>query len=44
VEDEHAGAHAKYLRLADELADRWNVPRAAVTPTHACRHGGHPGG
>jgi hypothetical protein len=30
------GTHEKYLRIADELADRWNVARADVEP--ACGH------
>jgi hemerythrin-like domain-containing protein len=40
VEAEEMGAdtHEKYLNLANELADRWNVPRAEATIPchHAC--------
>jgi hemerythrin-like domain-containing protein len=40
VEAEEMGidTHEKYLALANELADRWNVPRAESTPSchHAC--------
>ena len=40
VEAEEMGVdtHEKYLNLANELADRWNVPRAETTISchHAC--------
>jgi hemerythrin-like domain-containing protein len=40
VETEEMGVdtHEKYLALANELADRWNVPRAEATIPchHAC--------
>jgi hemerythrin-like domain-containing protein len=40
-EDMGQGTHERYLRLADELADRWNVPRATAAAP-ACRScGGH---
>ena len=43
VEAEEMGAdtHEKYLGLANELADRWNVPRAETTLAghHACSCG-----
>jgi hemerythrin-like domain-containing protein len=40
VEAGHAGAHEKYLRLADELAARWGVERAELTAP-ACGGCGH---
>ena len=33
------GTHEKYLALANELADRFHVPRAAVNGGHACACG-----
>jgi len=35
------GTHEKYLAIANELADRFQVPRAAVNPAaHVCCHHG----
>ena len=47
VEDQqaHAETHAKYLRLADELAKRLGVPRSAPAAASVCCHHaatGHP--
>jgi hypothetical protein len=41
--DMGSGTHERYLRLADELADRFGVPHATVpaTPGHACCACGH---
>lgn len=43
VEGEHlgAGTHEKYLRLADDLADRYGVPKATLSaaPGQACACG-----
>jgi hemerythrin-like domain-containing protein len=45
VEREHMGlgTHEKFLTLADALADRFGVPRAAVTMSQGCgcHHGSH---
>jgi hemerythrin-like domain-containing protein len=38
-DDMGEGTHEKYLRLADELADRLGVPRAAVPGQPACSCG-----
>jgi hemerythrin-like domain-containing protein len=40
VEAGHGGAHEEYLRLADELADRFHIPRAGVAspPCGHCSH------
>jgi hemerythrin-like domain-containing protein len=35
------GTHEKYLRMADELADRYHVPRAVVPAGHGCGCGHH---
>jgi hemerythrin-like domain-containing protein len=36
------GAHEKYLRIADELAERWGVSHAGGAAGHACMACGHP--
>jgi hemerythrin-like domain-containing protein len=38
AEEMGTGTHEKYLAIANELADRWNVPRAETTVPchHAC--------
>lgn len=48
VEDKEMGpgTHGKYLRIADELAERWGVPKAQVAAAgHGCHscgtHSGH---
>jgi hemerythrin-like domain-containing protein len=35
------GTHEKYLRLADELAERFHVPKASAAGEHACGTCGH---
>jgi hemerythrin-like domain-containing protein len=41
-DDMGPGTHEKYLRIADELAERWGVPRAQGEAGHACVACGHP--
>lgn len=39
--EEHAGIHAKYLQLADELAERYGVPHGQATGLSAACSCGH---
>lgn len=42
-EEMGTGTHEMYLRIADELADRFDLPRAQTPPVCGCGHAHRPG-